>query len=479
MDCVLREGVVLGLAALAAAPGVAAAGPLLPDLRERVPEQISIATDTTSGTPVYELVFDSGAENVGAGPLIVEGSGDGSGSDMTASQVIDNSAGPQTVRSGVGTLHFDTDPSHTHWHYQGFEAYTLTPAGGGAALAADQKVGFCLTDDYWANGQPPADAVFVDECGSGQQDAKSIEEGISVGWGDEYVPQKEGQLIDVSAVPAGYYDLVNRVNPSGALLESDNSNDASSALVRLSWPNGAGSAPAVDVLRSCSGSAACTLPPTAQTLGSSGVTAAGATVSGSLDGFGLPARYRFDYGRTAAYGQSTSWQTSLPPTATIAGLAPATTYHYRLVAETSAGDSFGADAAFTTGSAGGTGSPGTPQGPSRRLRIRSVRTAGGTVTLRVETASGGRLTATELSSARSRSPRLRGASRRIAHAGIWTLTLRPSAALKSLLARRGHLRVRISLAFVHAGAPTTHTVVTVTLRAARKPAACGFACLGV
>jgi hypothetical protein len=37
-------------------------------------------------------------------------------------------------------------------------------------------------------------------------------EGIEVGYGDIYSPLKKGEYIDISGVPYGDYDLVNRVN---------------------------------------------------------------------------------------------------------------------------------------------------------------------------------------------------------------------------------------------------------------------------
>jgi hypothetical protein len=67
------------------------------------------------------------------------------------------------------------------------------------------------------------------------------------------------------------------------------------------------------------------------------VTATSVTLTGTVTG---PAgtQYRFEYGSTAAYGQSTpvgtlpSAATGEPVSASITGLAPGTTYHYRLVA---------------------------------------------------------------------------------------------------------------------------------------------------
>ncbi len=94
-------------------------------------------------------------------------------------------------------------------------------------------------------------------------------------------------------------------------------------------------------------------PASATTDAAAGVGQSTATLEGML-GAGPSSTTFFQYGTSASYGASTT------PTANgvrssaaslasgLAGLAPATTYHFRLVAENSAGTSFGADETFTT-----------------------------------------------------------------------------------------------------------------------------------
>lgn len=74
----------------------------------------------------------------------------------------------------------------------------------------------------------------------------------------------------------------------------------------------------------------------------------------------------FEYGLTAAYGQSSATQ-PVPPGTTngpfssgIAGLTPATTYHFRAVATNGAGTTFGADQTFVTAPAPPPPSPAPP-----------------------------------------------------------------------------------------------------------------------
>ena len=113
--------------------------------------------------------------------------------------------------------------------------------------------------------------------------------------------------------------------------------------------------------------------PVVTTGAASSVTSSGASVAGVVTPGGAAASWRVEYGTTTAYGSTMS---GLPITgsgftgetvaATLGGLAPGTTYHYRVAASHGYGDGAGSDATFTTvavagpgGSAGG----GTPAAP--------------------------------------------------------------------------------------------------------------------
>ncbi len=94
--------------------------------------------------------------------------------------------------------------------------------------------------------------------------------------------------------------------------------------------------------------------PLAATSASSGVMTTQAAVSGSVTPNGPAATDYFQYGTTNEYGSSSSPSDAgtgiynVPAGATLTGLKPGTTYHYRTVASTWAGTSFGEDATFTT-----------------------------------------------------------------------------------------------------------------------------------
>jgi hypothetical protein len=97
-----------------------------------------------------------------------------------------------------------------------------------------------------------------------------------------------------------------------------------------------------------------TPPPSVQTQGAQGIGVTGATLVGAVAPNTLATRWSFEYGTGTNYGARTPDQTlaagnaTLPVSVSLAGLGAGTLYHYRLVATSAAGTSYGADLAFTT-----------------------------------------------------------------------------------------------------------------------------------
>jgi subtilisin-like proprotein convertase family protein len=95
--------------------------------------------------------------------------------------------------------------------------------------------------------------------------------------------------------------------------------------------------------------------PTSVTTAASALTTDGATLNGTHNSRGIPTDYQFEYGTSTSYGQKTqvtaggAGDADLPVTATVANLAPATQYHYRLIAlRNGVVHSRGGDQVFTT-----------------------------------------------------------------------------------------------------------------------------------
>jgi streptogramin lyase len=103
-----------------------------------------------------------------------------------------------------------------------------------------------------------------------------------------------------------------------------------------------------------------------------------ARVAGSVRPNGQETTYRFEYGRTTAYGSRTpslgadDGLAARDVAQTITGLRPRTLYHYRLVAINGSDTTRGADRTFTTGAPGAAGRPGGGGGatPVRLTRLR-------------------------------------------------------------------------------------------------------------
>lgn len=109
---------------------------------------------------------------------------------------------------------------------------------------------------------PTRDPVWVGGCGLREPGLSSVREGLSVGYGDVYVRQIEGQYIDITHVRPGRYVLVHRINADRRLGESHYGNDVSWAVIDLRAPRTPGGSARVRVLRSCDGRHHCRLPGT-------------------------------------------------------------------------------------------------------------------------------------------------------------------------------------------------------------------------
>jgi hypothetical protein len=245
---------VLLLAACGGSEG-SASRELLPDLDQAPPSAISVVERDGS----ERLVFLSAVENVGAGPLVVRGKRDAAEREMNATQVVRRADGSTAALPLRARLRFVVSETHRHWHLLGFETYELRTLGG-HALGRDHKTGFCLGDRYDASRATrlpaePARAVWTQECGRGQTERRRILEGISPGFGDDYVPLLEGQYIDVTGLAPGRYVLVHRVNSDRDIRESSYADNAASVLLELRRDSRG--KPSVSVLRTCPDEAGC------------------------------------------------------------------------------------------------------------------------------------------------------------------------------------------------------------------------------
>lgn len=233
---------------------------LLPNLGAATPGRLAGRTGGTPGKLRFYLGFESAAGNLGEGPLVVVGRRESvQESRMQLVQQIRRSDGSTRSVPLRATLRYVRSADHSHWHLLGFMRYALRPAKG-TSVRHDRKTGFCLGDRYRVAAPlpgAPRSGRFSDRCGKGEPGLLSLREGISTGWGDNYVPTLEGQEFELTGMAPGRYVLVHRVNPDRQLLESDYTDNVASLAFELSWPRGRSASPRIDVVARCSARATC------------------------------------------------------------------------------------------------------------------------------------------------------------------------------------------------------------------------------
>jgi hypothetical protein len=240
---------MLALAGLLAAAAIG-----WPDLHQEPPFAVSLRP--AGGRSL--LVFGSAVDVAGGGPLVLHGSRRAGQAEMAVSQLVRRGDGGWFALPLQARLRYVVSRTHRHWHLQAFERYELRRARDGRLVGTARKAGFCLGDRYrlgLAVSRPgePDNAVYLGECGRGRPGARGIVQGISIGYGDDYPPQREGQYVDVAGLSPGRYVLVHRADPERLLHLQNRRDDVASALVELRG----GPRPSAVVLRRCPASATC------------------------------------------------------------------------------------------------------------------------------------------------------------------------------------------------------------------------------
>jgi hypothetical protein len=126
---------------------------------------------------------------------------------------------------------FEYHPAHKHFHIAAVSSYELYKANGPTDTTpidktnvGSQKVTFCLID--WikiSDNSPDNERTYADCNGQFQ--------GVSPGWMDQYHQDLEGQELDVTNVPTGYYFIVVTANPEHNFIETDFTNNQAWILI--------------------------------------------------------------------------------------------------------------------------------------------------------------------------------------------------------------------------------------------------------
>jgi len=176
----------------------------------------------------------------GNGPLDVQGFRVNSSPVMSAYQYFWEN-GQVIGRVRAGTMGFDSQPGHNHWHFEQFAAYKLLRPSG-KLVVRSQKTGFCiaptdpvdllLPNAVWQ----PSFVGFSGQCGS--TTALWVREMMPVGWGDTYIQSIAGQAFDITKLPNGTYYLEVMANPGHVLHETTAANDVTLRKVIINGTRG-------------------------------------------------------------------------------------------------------------------------------------------------------------------------------------------------------------------------------------------------
>jgi hypothetical protein len=220
--------------------------PKFPDLVQRPPSGLVIERARNGH---WLLGFTSMVDNRGPGLLWIKARRIGARRVMQVRQLLQLRGGGVRVDPPSGGLHYVVAPPHYHWHFLGLVHAELRTAGDFVVRVRDHKSGFCLADHYGtAPGIPHGPARFLSNCEQFEPDARSVQEGESVGYTDKYPAFFHGQQLDITGLRAGKYWLVHRANEDFHLRESRYDDNVASELIRLAWRGGV---PTVTPLRTC------------------------------------------------------------------------------------------------------------------------------------------------------------------------------------------------------------------------------------
>lgn len=200
------------------------AAQLAPNIQALPATDIVVAPNSSTGG--VDLRFSTITWNSGDGPIELV-AGETGGDRQNIYQNIYQTDG-SIIQTLAGT--FVWHPLHGHFHFEDYAIYTLQPvdAPGGSARIGS-KTTFCIMDTTLIDRRLPnaPKKKVYDQCGQ-------VKQGMSVGWGDKYGAHLAGQEIDITGLPDGDYSLTIEADPKNRLVETNDADNTSCVLVRLS-----------------------------------------------------------------------------------------------------------------------------------------------------------------------------------------------------------------------------------------------------
>lgn len=220
----------------------------LPDMRTVIPEQIQVVNPITADGKREILRFSNGVANLGDGPWRMRPEfplGDITQPQGAVQELLDSRDSSGRVVTEKIVSKFEWHVTHNHWHINGIALFEFRRSNGTGRIGSSDiggvhvndvgkaqslKTTFCLID--WirlsgnSNNGAKTDRFYFDCAGANQ--------GISVGWVDQYHQATDGQELDFTGAPAGLYYLVSTANFDKVFLEKDTTNNSAWVALVLS-----------------------------------------------------------------------------------------------------------------------------------------------------------------------------------------------------------------------------------------------------
>lgn len=178
------------------------------------------------------LRFSAIIVNVGAGPFQAYGHTP-AGGELSVDQQF-RTSGAIASHPTTARMYFGGD-GHNHWHVRDLEQYVLEGANTGRRYG--EKHGFCFWDNYRYNtalAGYPLNAVYTGSNSCLTRGDGTVMMGLSIGWGDIYPSTIVDQYINITGLPAGEYTITATADWNNEFIESNDSNNSTTARIRLS-----------------------------------------------------------------------------------------------------------------------------------------------------------------------------------------------------------------------------------------------------
>lgn len=167
--------------------------------------------------------------NSGRGPLELTGEFNAANNTTRVQQHVYTTDGKERqILVGEFVWH----PTHDHWHFAEFTLYQLWTLEAdhslGRVVASSDKLSYCVVDTDVVDPSRPGFSHRRRYASCNQR-----YQGLSVGWGDTYKSYLDGQSLDLTGLPDGFYALTSEVNPNGLILEEDYTNNSTRTYLAL------------------------------------------------------------------------------------------------------------------------------------------------------------------------------------------------------------------------------------------------------